>query len=391
MTQIFAALAAGGAAVAGQYLGMEKADTAKRTGNHLIVLLIALSLGIATLLYALNFPILHGLFGKVEKDVMDAATKYYLIVMASIPAIALYNGGTAMFRAMGRTDMTLKIATLMNIINVGGNALLIFGFNMKVEGVAIPTLASRWIAAGVIIGLLMNKKYFLNLREHLKFKYDKVIMKNIVRLGIPSGIENGMFQFGKIALYSFVSTLGTASITAHAIAGNIISFHTLTGFAINLGITTVVSQCVGAGKFEMAKKYYRKFMLWTHIGNFATAILMTSLLPLIMAIYDVSPEATRYASIILFMHATSGFILWPVSFVTPAFLRSTGDATFTMIVGALSMWIFRVGAGILIANVFDIGIIGVWVAHTVVDWLVRGICFFIRYKSGKWKTKAIKA
>ena len=390
MVYIFSAMGAGGVAVCGQYLGRANNTTAKKAGHHLIFMMFALSAALTLLLYVFSSVILHNLFGKIEADVMSATTTYYMIVMASVPAIALYNAGAALFRAMGLTRITLRTSMLMNAINVAGNAIMIFGLKCGVEGVAIPTIVSRWVAAFLILGLLINKKYLLNLRGLFKFKPEKQIVKNIISLGIPSGVENGMFQFGKIILFSFISTLGTASITANAIGSVLAGFHCMPGQGINLAMTTVVSKCIGARDFEKAKYYFRKLMIWVLIMTAVWIAITLAATPLILKIYDVSPEATRLARIVSSMHGISTVVLWSFAFVTPAFLRSTGDATYTMIVSMITMWIGRVLCGILLAKYLNLGIVGVWIAHTIIDWIVRTIFFLTRYKNGKWMTKAIK-
>ena len=253
MIYIFSAMATGGAVVAGQYLGRRQEKDACRAGQQMIVLLAGVSVALMGLMYLLRGWILGNLFGEIAPDVMAATNTYYTIVIGSIPGIALYNGGAALFRTMGRSDVTLKVSLLMNAINVAGNAILIFGAKMDVAGVAIPTLVSRMVAAAVILGMLRSPARVLHLRGISHFRPDGRIMRNIFAIGVPSGIENGMFQFGKVILYSLISTFGTASMTANAIGNTMGNFHTFAGQAIGLGLTTVVSQCVGAGAFDKAR------------------------------------------------------------------------------------------------------------------------------------------
>lgn len=390
MIYIFTALAAGGAAVCGQYLGHTSSENAKRAGHHLVMLMLASSLAITLILYVFNRPILNVLFGQAEADVVAATNTYYLIVMSSVPGLALYNAGAGIFRAMGHTNITMRVSLIMNGINLAGNAILIFGFGCGVEGVAIPTVVSRWIAAIIILALLFRKKYNLNLRGILHFKLDRTISKNIVRFGVPSGVENGMFQLGKIVLFSYVSTLGTASITANAIGGLIASLQVVAGQAINLGSTTVVSRCVGAGKFDKAKYYFKKMFLWTLVVQAVWIAILFALMPLIMKIYGVSPEAEALAWKVSILHGVLSATLWLPAFVLPNFLRSAGDTTFTMIVSSISMWVGRVACGIILGKVFGLGLMGVWIAHTVIDWIARSSFFFVRYKKGKWMSKAIR-
>ncbi len=390
MQYIFSAMAAGGVAVCCQYLGREDSRLSKKAGHHLILLMTVISIVITALLYIFSGLIITKLFGSIDADVMSATRKYYMIVMLSVPAIAIYNAGAGLFRAMEKTNITLIISIIMNVINVAGNAILIFGFKYGVEGVAIPTLVSRWIAAIITVALLFKKKYELNLRDILHFKLEKRILKNIFTFSVPSGVENGMFQLGKIILFSFISTMGTASITANAIGGTMASIHVIPGNAINLAMATVVGQCVGAGEFDKAKFYFKKLLKWVYIMSLIWITLIIILTPTILKIYDVSAEATKFAKVVCMLHAVNGIIIWPLGFVTPTFLRSAGDATFTMIASALSMWLVRVVAGIMLAKYLALGVIGVWISHTILDWIVRSIIFLIRYKKGKWMTKAIK-
>ena len=390
MQYIFSAMAAGGVAVCCQYLGRQDSKLSKKAGHHLVLLMTVVSIVITALLYIFSNLIITKLFGSIDADVMDATRKYYMIVMASVPAIAIYNAGAGIFRAMEKTSVTLTISLIMNGINVAGNAVLIFALKYGVEGVAIPTLVSRWVAAILVVILLFNKKYILNLRDIWHFKLEKKILKNIFTFSVPSGVENGMFQLGKIILFSFISTMGTASITANAIGGTMASFHVIPGNAINLAMATVVGQCVGAGAFDKAKFYFRKLLKWVYIISAVWITLIIIFTPTILKIYNVSEEATHLAYIVCMLHAVNGILIWPLGFVTPTFLRSAGDTTFTMIASALSMWFVRVVAGIVLAKVFGLGVVGVWIAHTILDWIVRSIIFFVRYKKNKWMTKAIK-
>lgn len=390
MVYIFSAMAAGGAAVCGQYIGRSNEQNARSAGQHLMLLSIVLSGIITILLYAFRGVIVHRLFGQIDAAVMAATNTYYEIVMASVPAIAIYNAGAAMFRTMERTDITLKISLVMNAINVGGNAVLIFGFGCGTEGVAIPTLVSRWVAALVVILLLFRKKYPLHLSHLHKFRLQRRILQNIVRIGVPGGIENGMFQLGKIVLFSFISTMGTASITANAVGSSISLLNVMIGISINLAMVTVVSQCIGAGAYEKARYYYKKLVIWTYAATAVWVGIILLLLPLLLRIYDVSPEAESLAYQIEMLHGICTVFLWTPAFMTPNFLKSAGDATYTMIISTASMWIGRVGGAYLLGGYFGLGVLGVWIAHAIVDWIIRGVFFNIRYFRGKWMSKGIR-
>ena len=379
MIYIFSAMATGGAAVAGQYIGQRQKEDACNAGQQLIALLGAVSVFFVALLYLFRTQILTVMFGHIEPDVMAATNTYYLYVMASIPGIALYNGGAALFRTMGHSDVSLKVSLLMNSINVIGNAVLIFGFGMDVAGVAIPTLVSRTVAAVVILSLLFNRDLMLHLSDIRGFRVDMRLMKNIFYIGVPSGVENGMFQLGRLVLFSLISTFGTASMVANAIGNTISNFNCFAGQAINLGLAAVVSQCVGAGEFDQARAYLRKIVKWTY-----------GIMAVVMRVYNVSPEAEKLAVTVTLIHGISSIFIWVPAFMVPGFLRAAGDAKFTMLASMLTMWVVRVMLAYVLGKYMGYGVIGVWFAHAIVDWSVRSVIFFLRYRSGKWETMGIK-
>lgn len=391
MIYIFSAMATGGAAVAGQYIGQRQKEDACHAGQQLIALLAAVSVFFVALLYLFRAQVLTVMFGHIEPDVMAATNTYYLYVMASIPGIALYNGGAALWRTMGRSDISLKVSLLMNGINVAGNAILIFGLGFDVAGVAIPTLVSRTVAAVVIVWLLFNEKLELHLSDIRAFRFEKRVMRNIFRIAIPSGVENGMFHFGRLILFSLISTFGTASITANAIGNTMGNFHAFAGQAICMGLTTVVSQCVGAGAYDRARYYMKKLTVATYAVMAFINLTLILCIPLILRVYDVAPEAAVLAREVMLIHGGSAILLWIPSFMIPYFLRAAGDATYTMVVSMLTMWLVRVLGAYVIGRYLGYGVVGVWFAHAILDWATRSVIFYARYRSGKWERMAIRS
>lgn len=391
MIYIFSAMATGGAAVAGQYIGQRQKEDACHAGQQLIALLAAVSVFFVALLYLFRAQVLTVMFGHIEPDVMAATNTYYLYVMASIPGIALYNGGAALWRTMGRSDISLKVSLLMNGINVAGNAILIFGLGFDVAGVAIPTLVSRTVAAVVIVWLLFNEKLELHLSDIRAFRFEKRVMRNIFRIAIPSGVENGMFHFGRLILFSLISTFGTASITANAIGNTMGNFHVFAGQAICMGLTTVVSQCVGAGAYDRARYYMKKLTVATYAVMAFINITLILCIPLILRVYDVAPEAAVLAREVMLIHGGSAILLWLPSFMIPYFLRAAGDATYTMAVSMLTMWLVRVLGAYVIGRYLGYGVVGVWFAHAILDWATRSVIFYARYRCGKWERMAIRS
>lgn len=385
---IFTALATGGAVIAGQFLGKKRDEMACKSTNQLISFTLKASLIVMLLCYLGRNFITHVVFGKIEADVMYNCNVYMMIVFASIPMTALYNAGAAIYRAMGNSAVAMKISMLMNVINLGGNALLIFVFHRGVEGVAIPTLVSRTVACVIMMFLMNNQKHTLHLYHPFSFKTDWGLLKKILYIGVPNGLENSMFQLGKILVLSIVTSFGTASIAANAVSNNVATFAILPGMSVGFAILTVGAQCVGAGDYEQVRYYTKKLMKIVYVSLFAANILVVLAVPYIIKIYGLSAEASQYAHKILIYHSICAVTIWPLSFSLPNTLRAAADVTYTMILSIISMWIFRIGFSVVLGVYCHMGVFGVWVAMTI-DWLFRAVCFSIRYLRGKWKHQAL--
>ena len=277
MINLFSALATGGAVVAGQFLGQRKNIMACKTADQLILFIVSLSVVIMAGIYACKNFILNVVFGNIESGVMHNAEIYLMIVTASIPFIAIYNGCAALFRIMGNSKISMNMSMLMNGINIAGNAILIYGFKFGVEGVAIPTLVSRIVAAVVMVRLLAKQNQDVHLSKHIHFHFKGYLIQKILHIGVPNGIENSMFQLGRIMVLSIVAGFGTSSITANAIGNVVASFELIPGIGVGFAVLTVVSRCIGAGDYKEAVKsslcsidrikYHRSYDLTTdHSG-----------------------------------------------------------------------------------------------------------------------------
>lgn len=382
--QLLAALATGGAVVAAQLLGKKDEKSACKAANQVLLSTIMASLVIMIIALIGNQFLLKVIFGKIDVEVMKNAETYFLLSAFSYPFLAIYNSCAALYRSMGNSKVSMKTSLLMNGINVIGNTFCIFVLKMGVEGVAIPTLISRMIAAFVMLYIIRSPKNIIHIDVRLRLGYQPQMLKKILRIGIPNGLENSMFQFGKIAVQSLVSTLGTATIAGFAVASNLVTLEYLPGNAIGLGLITIVGQCVGAGEIEQAKKYAKLF-----VGiNYAILIVIIGGLTIacspLVGFYQLSEEASKIAVNLILLHGAM-MIIWPPSFVLPNALRAASDVKYTMLVSVCSMWIFRIGCSFLFVKVFDIGIMGVWFAMGI-DWICRAIFFVIRFCGEKWKS-----
>ena len=381
----FAALATGGAVITGQYIGMQNFKLARLATTQMVWFITLIGIVISIVLYLISGFILGVVFGRIEADVYMHARTYLNIVVMSVPFIALYNACAALFRSMGNSKLPMMVALLMNVINVGLGALLIFVFGFGTDGVAISTLTSRAIAAVLITWKLTDQKNTIYLTRTLKFKPDWAMIKRTLRIGVPNGLENFMFQMGKILVLSLVSSFGTYAITANAVGSTVVGFTLLSTNAINLATTPIVSRCKGAGDITQVQYYARKLHIIAYISLIVSNGLFVLGLPFIIRVYQLSEQTAQITTNLLLLSVAISCVVWPVSFTTPTVLRASGDVKIVMLIAIISMWTFRIGASFLFARVFGMGVYGVWVAMFL-DWFVRGIAYQIRYRQGKWKT-----
>ncbi|MCM1124234.1 MAG: MATE family efflux transporter [Eubacterium sp.] len=386
--QVFAALATGGAVAAGHALGQRNEEAAGRSAWQMVLFLFYTSVVTTVILIGWHKTILRAIFGQVEVDVMSSATTYLIITGLSICPLALYNGCAALFRAMGDSRTTMYISLLMNILNLIGNALLIFGFKMGVAGAAVSTTFSRTVAAGIIFYLLFQQDKVICFRRRVTMRLNMEQIKKILYIGIPNGLENSLFQLGKILLLSLVSTFGTSAIAANAVCGTVANFNILPGMAINMALLSVTSYCVGAGDYEQTRFYTKKLMRLTNLCMIAVSVVMILLCHKMLLLYHLTPETEELAVQVIRFHAVMCMFAWVPSFTLPNTLRASGDVMWTMAIAIASMWVFRIGTAYFFSNVFHLGLIGIWIAMTI-DWIFRGICYEVRYHSGKWE-KAMK-
>ena len=381
---LLAALATGGAVVISQFIGARRNDDACVAAAQLELMAFIVATVIAILSIAFAHPIINVLFGNIDTEVFEACKKYLIITATSFPMLAIYNSGAAVYRSIGDSKTSMKVSVLMNIINVVGNAIGIFVLHLGVAGVAIPSVISRGVAAAAITVLATQNKdasVYLRIKEVFKLKMD--YMRKILYIGIPSGIENSLFQVGRVAVVSIIAGFGRVEIAANAIANNLDGLGVNMGSAIGIAMITVIGRCVGAGNYEEGKYYVKKLMLWGYILIIVPSIIILGFQGFFISIYKVSDATKELTSVLVWIHMGIAMILWPLSFILPNALRAGNDVKFTMVVSLFSMAVFRFATSMFIARVFHIGAIGVWCAM-IIDWIFRSANFGYRFLSGKW-------
>ena len=381
---LFAALATGGAVVVSQILGAKEQKHANASSGQLILLSALLGVGVGVFCFVLARPMIRLCYGSIDADVLEAGVLYLRITAVSYPFLAMYNAGAALFRSMGNSKISMQISILMNIINIVGNAVCIFGFKMGGDGVAWPSVVSRVIAAALILGRCYQEGPALTVPKPVRL--DTGMAKRILGIGIPSALENSLFQLGRVLVVSMISLFGTVHISANAVANNLDGMGCIVGQAIGLAMITVVGRCIGAGDNEQAIYYTKKLLGWAYlVMGGLNGLILIFVRPLV-GIYELSGETMELSIILACIHAVVAMRLWPLSFVLPNALRAANDVKFTMVVSIASMACWRIGFSYIIGVRMGMGAIGVWIAM-VVDWVCRVTCFVTRFRSGVWKEK----
>ena len=389
MIQVMSALATGGAVVTSQYIGHREPKNAKAAAAQILFVLASFSLVVAAVIVVGRHAILRGIFGSIDADVMRYAETYFLLSALSYPFIGLYNAGAALFRAQGNSKISMLSSLVMNVINIGGNAVLIYGFGMGVLGAALASLVSRAVSCLVVLWLLQRPACPLRVEGLKALAPNGSLIRRILRVGIPAGIENGMFQIGKLSVSSLTSTLGTAAIAANAVANTASTFLNIPANAVGMAALTVVGQCLGAGEKEQAVYYSRRLLLTAYCGAWVmnlSAFLFAN--RFVISLFNLSPEAQTMALEVMLWFNIVSLFFWPSSFTLPNILRAAGDARFTMTVSILSMWVFRVGFCYVMVLGFHGRLLSIWMGMFL-DWVFRSLCFFVRFARGRWMEQSV--
>lgn len=384
---VFASVATGGAVIASQYLGHRERDKACKASSQLMLVTLLTALAITALTLLIRRPLLSVLFGQIEADVMAAALTYLTISALSFPFLAVFNSCGALFRSMNDSRTPTVVSLGMNLMNLAGNAILIFGLHMGVAGAAISTLLSRMMAALVMLVLTCDRRKQLFVVPRDALRPQAALIGQILYIGIPSGIENGLFELGRIVVVSMISTFGTVQIAANAVANNLDGLAVLAGGAMNLAILTVVGRCVGAHDNEQVRYYTRKLLMIEYVMFVVVNVALLAALPLILNLYTLSEASRELATQLIFIHCSFAMILWPLALSLPNALRAANDVRFTMVSSILSMVGFRVMLSYVVGVRMGYGALGVWFAM-LVDWLFRAGIYIWRFRQGKWQSMA---
>lgn len=383
VVQVFAAMATGAAIICSQYLGNKDRTGCNRAARQVVLTVFTISMVITISGLLFRKPLLRFTFGQIEPGVMEKAQSYFLVTVLSYPFLALFNAGSAFFRSGGNSKFPMKVSVISNVLNVAGNATLIFGFDMGVVGAALSTLISRIFCAVVIFIYLRKPKQDIVVKEYLSIRPDMPLIGKILAIGVPAGIENGMFQFGKLAIQSTVSTMGTVAIAAQAMANILEMVNGIFGVGVGIGLMTMVGQAIGAGRNEEAKYYVVKCTKIGLVGILVSCLLTLGMTKPVLWLAGMEAESAVMCFDMVVAITIAKPLLWAFSFIPAYGMRAAGDVKFSMLTSTITMWCLRVALCIFLVKAFHMGPMAVWYGMFA-DWAMRGVVFFLRFRSGKW-------
>jgi putative MATE family efflux protein len=381
--QVFSAMATGASIICSHYIGSKDEKHANKAARQVVLTVLVISLVLVIICLIGRERLLRFIFGAVDDNVMSGCLVYFLITVISYPFLALFNAGAAFYRAGGNSRFPMKVSVISNIINIIGNAIFIYGFKWNVAGAALSTLISRVFCTVVIFYFLRKPKQIIVIKDYMKIRPDMPLIWKIMAIGVPSGIENGMFQFGKLAIQSTVSTMGTVAIAAQAMTNIMENVNGVFGIGVGIGLMTVVGQCIGAGRTEEAKFYIVKLTKIAWVGILCSCLFVFAITKPVTILAGMESEAADMCFNMVKVITVVKPLVWVGSFIIAYGLRAAGDVKFSMTVSTITMWCCRVVLCIFLVRVYNFGPMAVWIGMFA-DWTVRAIIFSLRFLSGKW-------
>lgn len=383
--QAFSALAAGGAIVCAQYIGQRNKEKANESARQVLFIITAISVAVSLICLVFQKPLLRLIFGSVEAEVMRASDIYFFYTALSFPFIAAYDSAASIFRAQDNTRGPMTISMISNVMNIAGNAIMIWVFHMGVAGAALSTLISRiFCAVAVLIQLRKEREgQEIVVRDYFKIRPNWSMIKRILGIGIPSGVENSMFQLGKLAIQSTVSTLGTAAIAAQAMTNILENLNGIAAIGVGVGLMTIVGQCLGAGRKDEAVYYIKKLCVIAEIVVLTSCLIVFALTKPVTILGGMEKESADMCFHMVMWITIMKPLVWTMAFVPGYGLRAAGDVKFSMITSCCTMWACRFCLCVFLIRVMGFGPMGVWIGMFA-DWTVRSIIFTWRFHSRKW-------
>lgn len=382
---VMQALNVGGTAIVARYFGAGKKDDMENVTKHVMIIGMVLTLPMA-LLGFFNADAILAFMG-AEPQTIAIGRTYFQVICISYVFQSFNMSITGSLRGIGETKVPMGINVRANFMNVIGNAILIYGLfgapALGVTGAAASTAFANFLASTMLIRFLMSGKSALRFSFKRKFQFSMRTVRNMVRIGFPSAIEQLIMRVGIITFVQIVSGLGTVVFAAHQIGMNILSLSFVVGQSFGISASSLVGRSLGAKKPDHAEKYALGASVMGSFSGLGLGIIMLLGAELLVSLYSNDPAIIANASTALRMAA----VIQPFQanqLIVAGSLRGAGDTRFPLISTFIGILGIRVVLAFVFINWLGWGLVGAWIA-IITDQFVRWILIRWRFRTGKWK------
>lgn len=380
------AMSAGGTAMISRYCGSNEEEKIPNTVKHLVILMIMiLIIPFVTINQLIPQRIMS--FIGAEQETINIGLNYFKIIILGFIFQSLNLSIFASMRGTGDTKTPMIINIFVNLLNVIGNYILIFGKlgfpAMGITGAGISTSLSHVVAFIILVIMLLGKTHIVKLDLSKGFKFDKPIIQNLIKVGGPAALEQVGFRVGVIFFIRIVSGLGTVSYATHQIVSNILSLSFAPGQSFGIAASTLVGKSLGQKRVDRADTFIIETNKLALISSMFFGLIFFFLGPKLVSLYTKDLAVIELSGNIMKIIA----IIQPFqasAFAISGGLRGAGDTVSTLIVTVIGVFIIRLGIAYVLINIVGLGLIGAWIAM-LSDQIIRWIGITIRYRTGKWK------
>ncbi|AQR91048.1 MATE family efflux transporter [Clostridium saccharobutylicum] len=384
----FAALSVGATVVVAQQIGQEEVKKANETAKQAIVSGIIVSTIITLFLWIFRVPVINFLYGSAEELVKSNAKFYLEFTLFTYPFIAIEQIANGILRGCGDTKTPMYITMFMNVINIILGYILIYGIGILnipsfgIMGASLAIAIARVIGTIIISFVLFRGSKIIQIKRFIPFTFNIKIQKDIFNIGIPAGMEQVIFNAGKLIVQVFIVTMGTASIASNAIGMSIAQIINVPGNALGLAATTLVGQYVGRNDIKGAKSTLIYLVKFATVCLVSVGLLFIPIAGWLASLYTKDSQVINLTSKLIISNSIA-LTVWPISFVLSAGLKGAGDTRYTMMTAFIGMWVFRIAVGYFVGIVCKVGVLGVWIGMYS-DWAIRGVMYCFRLNGEKW-------
>lgn len=386
MTNAVFGLCLGGSIIIGQYYGARQEEKVKHVISTLLTTLICA---------AVFFTVLMLLFAPTFLGWLDTPPESYPEALAYLRVTSLgtlfifgYNAFSSILRGMGNSKQPMKFVMIACVTNIILDLLLVGPLNMGARGAAIATVAAQGLSMVLCIVYFKRNDFPFDFKPR-SFKIYKSDLKDILKVGIPTMIQNMISSISFMFLTNMINSYGVMASAATAVVNKLNSFAIMPAFALSASISSIAAQCIGAGDIQRAKKTFGIGTILACCVSLPAFLCFVFIPEQLVSIFDTDPEMIAAALEFLRFNIYD-YLIVHFMFCCNGFINATGHTLYTAVNNILCSVIIRVPVAYLLSNVFEMGLAGVG-CGTPVSTVFGIIIAYSFYFSGKWQKSSIAA